>query len=366
MALLVRWMLDPLLGDLQPLSLLFGAVALSVWLGGYKPALVAMVLGYLCADYLFTEPRGEIAIYTTQQLISLITYLMSSLIVIVFGEALRRTTARVRRYACQLEHHKLDLERADEAKDQFLATVAHELRNPLAAVSNVVQVLNRRAATQPQIMEACRILQRQTAHVTRLVDDLLDISRVRSGKLHLEKEALRLCEAVRVAVDSIAPSATAAGHLLQVEESDSPLMVYGDFSRLTQVFSNLLSNAVRYTSQRGLIRVTLRREGSHAVVVVSDSGIGIPHHMLERIFDMFEQTDAAVAQNRSGLGIGLALVRRLLAMHDGEVVASSAGQNQGSEFTVRLPLLDAARDASHSAVACPMSHQTLTTELARQ
>jgi signal transduction histidine kinase len=340
-ALLIRWLLDPVLGDLQPLSLLFGAVALSVWIGGYKPAVTATMLGYFGADYLFTDPRGVIAIETAQQLISLITYLLSSAIIIAFGEALRRSSAQSVRYAQQLEQHKIELEDAHKAKDEFLATLAHELRNPLAAVTNIAQVLTLRAAKYPSIGEACKILDRQTAHVTRLVDDLLDISRIRSGRVHLSKETLRIREIVAVAVDAIRPAAQVAGHSLEVLEEDEQLVVYGDFARLTQVVSNLLSNAVRYTPPAGSIRVTLRREPGTAVITVQDTGIGIPPHMLENIFNMFEQADTAVGRSRSGLGIGLALVRKLLALHDGDVKASSMGAGMGSEFTVRLPLLEA-------------------------
>jgi signal transduction histidine kinase len=340
-ALLIRWLLDPVLGDLQPLSLLFGAVALSVWIGGYKPALTATMLGYLGADHLFTEPRGVIAIETAQQLISLITYLLSSAIIIAFGEALRRSSAQSARYAQQLEQHKIELEDAHQAKDEFLATLAHELRNPLAAVTNIAQVLTLRAATYPSIGEACKILDRQTAHVTRLVDDLLDISRIRSGRVHLSKERLQIREIIAVAVDAIRPAAQAAGHSLEVVEEDEQLTVYGDFARLTQVVSNLLSNAVRYTPPAGSIRVTLRRERGTAVITVQDTGIGIPPHMLENIFNMFEQADTAMGQSRSGLGIGLALVRKLLALHDAEVKAFSEGVGMGSKFTVRLPLLEA-------------------------
>ncbi|HET9395523.1 MAG TPA: HAMP domain-containing sensor histidine kinase, partial [Nitrospiraceae bacterium] len=238
--------------------------------------------------------------------------------------------------------HKAELERMDRLKDHFLATIAHEIRNPLSAVTNVADVLKRRAATYPQISEACKILDRQTAHAVRLVDDLMDISRVRSGKIHLRKEPLQIGEVIAVAADSVRPGAVAAGQTLEIAQAESPLIVYGDFARLTQVFSNLLGNAVRYTPRGGSIRVYYRREGAHAVIVVSDTGIGIPKHMLGRIFDMFEQADTAVEHSQSGLGIGLALVRKLLALHDGEVIADSPGINRGSQFTVRLPLGDRA------------------------
>jgi signal transduction histidine kinase len=338
-ALLVRGLLDPVLDDRQPLSILFGAVALTVWLSGYKPALTAMVLGYLGADYFFTEPRGQVAISTDQQLMSLIFYLSSCAIVIAFGESLRRAHDRLSGYARQLESQRTELEKADRAKDQFLAVLSHELRSPLTAVNNVAELLQRKSGAYPDLKDVSRILCAQTRHLTRLVDDLLDLARIRTGRIHLRRETLSLKELLTTTVDSLRPACQAASLSLDCQLPDKTLMVLGDFARLSQVFMNILTNAIRYTRAGGCITVRLAAENGHAVARVRDTGIGIPKDMLERIFELFEQTDIALEQSRSGLGIGLTLVRKIVHLHGGTVAAHSAGPGTGSEFVVRLPLL---------------------------
>jgi signal transduction histidine kinase len=340
-AMLVRWLLDPLLGDSQPLSLLFGAIALTVWFGGYKPAIFATVLGYVAADYLFTEPRGEIAIHTAQQLIGFITYLLSSGIVIAFGEALARMEARSRRYVLELECKGRELERAQAQKDEFLATLAHELRTPLSAVRNAVLLLRRKFPMQARAVDACGIIDRQTTHVIRLVDDLLDVSRIAAGRLDLHKSRIDLNSALTLAVETVHPSIVQARHRLHFVTADPPLHVHGDFARVTQVFINLLNNAIRYTPANGRIEVTIERHADEAVIVVRDSGIGIPRHMLGRIFNLFERSDLALKHSNQGLGIGLALVRRIIELHDGTVEARSNGPGTGSEFIVCLRLAEA-------------------------
>jgi signal transduction histidine kinase len=277
-----------------------------------------------------------VAISTDQQLIGLIIYLISCAIVIAFGESLRRATERSRRYAQQLESQRGELEQADRAKDQFLAMLSHELRNPLMAVSYVAQLLQRKSAVYPELQEVSRLLGIQMQHLTRLVDDLLDLARIRTGQIHLREEALSLNEVLDTVVESMRHQA--AAHSLQCELPAKTLTVFGDFARLSQVFMNLLSNAVRYTPAGGSITVQLSQEGGFAVARIRDTGIGIPQDKLEKIFELFEQTDTALECSKSGLGIGLALVRKLLHLHGGSVAAHSDGPKTGSEFVVRLPL----------------------------
>lgn len=337
-ALLLRNLLDPALGDRQPFSLLFGAVALTVWLSGYKPALTATVLGYLGADYFFTDPRGQVSISTDHQLIGLLFYLSSCAIVIAFGESLRRTHERLSDYARKLESQRAELQRADRAKDQFLATLSHELRSPLTAVNNVAGLLHRKSGAYADLKEVSRILGAQTRHLTRLVDDLLDLSRIRTGRIHLRKDTLSFNEVLVTIVDSVRPACEAASQSLSCQLPDEPLLVSGDFARLSQVVMNILTNAMRYTRSGGRISVRLTEEEGHAVARIRDTGIGIPKDMLENIFELFEQTDTAIEHSRSGLGIGLALVRKLVRLHGGTVEAHSDGPGSGSEFVVRLPL----------------------------
>lgn len=336
----VRWLLDGVLGDHQSYSLLFGAIALTVWFGGYRPAIFATVLGYLTADYLFTEPRGEIAVRTAQQLIGLITYLVSCGIVIAFGEALARTEARSRRYALALEAKSRDLEHAHTQKDEFLATLAHELRTPLSAIRNSVLLLRRKFPMHDSTREACGIIDRQTTHVIRLVDDLLDVSRIAAGQIELNRSTINLHSALALAVETVRPSILRAQQQLHFAGADASLQVHGDFARLAQVFINLLNNAARYTPRDGRIEISLHRCDSNAVVAVRDNGIGIQKHMLARIFNLFERSELALKHNAQGLGIGLSLVRRIVDLHGGTVEAHSDGPGKGSEFIVCLPLVE--------------------------
>ena len=233
----------------------------------------------------------------------------------------------------------------DRKKDEFLATLAHELRNPLAPIRNAVSYLQIKGPPEPDLQNAREIIERQVRQMTRLVDDLLDISRVTRGKIALQRERVGLNLVLTNAVEASRPVIEAARHDLSVTVPSEPLMVEGDVTRLSQVFGNLLTNAAKYTDPGGQIRVTVRREGSDAVVSVSDTGIGISAEHLPRLFDMFSQVAPALERTQGGLGIGLALVKSLVEMHGGRVEARSPGLGKGSEFLVRLPAVEPARPA---------------------
>jgi signal transduction histidine kinase/ActR/RegA family two-component response regulator len=223
--------------------------------------------------------------------------------------------------------------RASRTKDEFLALVAHELRNPLGAIGTAVQVLT---VTPPEGSTAVRardVIARQIDHITRLVDDLIDIERVVSGKLRLNRQRHDIEEVVRRAVAAIAAG---AGLDRRFEVSTEPAWIDGDAVRIEQVLTNLLTNAVKYTRAGGRIQVMLRVDGADAVMSVADSGFGISRALLPYIFDMYVQADETIDRARGGLGIGLALVRRLVELHEGTVAASSDGEGHGSTFTVRL------------------------------
>jgi PAS domain S-box-containing protein len=236
-------------------------------------------------------------------------------------------------------------ERADELaeagrhKDEFLATLAHELRNPLSPIRNSVHYLGLDGLTERDMKTAREVITRQVAIMVRLIDDLLDVSRISSNKLDVRKERVALAAVVESAVESSRPLLQQCGHELTVDLPQEELRLDADPIRLAQVFLNLLNNAARYTNHGGQISLSAIREGSDAVVTVRDNGIGIPGDMLSSIFDMFTQVDRSLEQSRGGLGIGLTLVRRLVEMHDGSIEARSAGPNMGSEFVVRLPLI---------------------------
>jgi PAS domain S-box-containing protein len=226
---------------------------------------------------------------------------------------------------------------ADQRKDEFLATLAHELRNPLAPIRAALEIQRLCGGDPSMLREAQEIMERQVEHLVRLVDDLLDVSRVTRGAIALRRERLGLAEVVRQALETSGPALKEARRRLTVQIPDEPLALYADPVRLVQVISNLLNNAARYTGEDGHVRLTVSRDAGEAVISVADDGIGIAPDMLPRVFEMFSQADRA---HGGGLGIGLTVVRSLVAMHGGRVDARSPGLGQGSEFVVRLPLAE--------------------------
>ena len=227
---------------------------------------------------------------------------------------------------------------ADRRKDEFLATLAHELRNPLAPIRNGLEIL-RMAGSDPEKARVAReMMERQMLQMVRLVDDLLDVSRITTGKLAVRKTVVDLHDVLRDAVEIAKPFIESRRHAFETVVPPEPVVVEGDRTRLAQVFSNLLNNAAKYTQPGGRIQLRLAREGREAVVRVSDNGLGLAPDSLESIFEMFNQVDRTLERSQAGLGVGLTLARRLVELHDGTIAASSAGAGKGSVFTVRLPL----------------------------
>ena len=224
---------------------------------------------------------------------------------------------------------------ADRRKNEFIATLSHELRNPLAPIRNGLQVLRKTGGQGPSAERAQELMERQVEHLVRLVDDLLEVSRVSHGKIELRKERLDLAVVLNRAVDLNREQIDAAGVLLRVALPDAPVLVDADPVRLAQIFGNLLNNAVNYTDRGGHIEVAARRVADEAVVSVADTGVGIPKEMLPHVFDLFVQ---GLGRDMGGLGIGLSLVRSLVELHGGQVEAHSDGEARGSRFVVRLPL----------------------------
>jgi signal transduction histidine kinase len=233
---------------------------------------------------------------------------------------------------------ELALKEADRHKDEFLAMLAHELRNPLAPIHNAVQLMHRRPMTDPQLGWSRDVIGRQLAHLTRLVDDLLDVSRITRGKINLSKEVIELNTLVARTVETVQPLLDERGHTLELKIPDSVLAVLGDPTRLTQALGNVLSNAAKYTQRGGKISLVAAQSGVEVEIRIRDNGIGIPPELMPKIFHLFTQLDRTLGRSQSGLGIGLALVQRLVEMHGGSVTAHSDGLGQGSEFVIRLPL----------------------------
>ena len=233
------------------------------------------------------------------------------------------------------------LQDADRRKDEFLATLAHELRNPLAPLRNSLAIVQRSRADPELFGRASSVMERQLGHLVRLIDDLLDVSRISLDKLTLRLEPTDLAAVIEHAVESCRPAAERSGHHVDVHVPEIAVKLQADRARLSQVFSNLIGNACKFTPDGGHVAVDVRIQGDRAVVTVKDDGIGIAADDLERVFDMFSQVDDSLARTHGGLGIGLTLVRRLVEMHGGSVVARSAGLGRGSEFVVTLPLVQA-------------------------
>ena len=228
---------------------------------------------------------------------------------------------------------------ADRRKDEFLATLAHELRNPLAPLRTGVELLQRLAPEHQALAPICRMMERQLGHIVRLIDDLLDLSRISLGKVTLQKAPLELAKAVQSAVEASRPILEARKHRLSVSMPPDTAWVDADATRLAQVFSNLLHNAAKFTAPGGLIEVHVEQSEHQVELSVKDNGIGVPEPMLERIFEMFSQIEDPMHKTQPGLGIGLTLVRQLVELHGGTVRAESEGAGQGSTFRVLLPLL---------------------------
>jgi signal transduction histidine kinase len=255
------------------------------------------------------------------------------------------------------------LKDADRRKDEFLAILAHELRNPLAPIRNAVEIMARIAVDNPQIKWSRDVIDRQSTHLTRLVDDLLDISRITRGVIKLAKEPVSVGNIVARAVETLQPVISEYKHRLTIDCSDDSLVVLGDVTRLTQVLGNLLNNAAKYTNPGGNIDLAVRCVGDSVEIIVKDDGIGIPEDSMPKLFHLFSRLTGNEDRTAGGLGIGLALVRTLVQMHDGEVSVQSAGKHRGSEFKVRLPM---SKGATAKTVGRPSNDVTAQQRYSRR
>ncbi len=279
------------------------------------------------ADRAYPTAEGGLAVYSRD-----ITSRKQS------EEALKISEREQRAMADLLRQQSHELSEADRRKDEFLAILAHELRNPLAPIRNGLQIM-KLAGNNPEAADpARRMMERQLTQMVRLIDDLMDVSRITRGKIELRNEEIELVEVVQQAIETSRPLIEASGHSLSVSMPSRPMTLTADRTRLSQVFSNLLNNAAKYSQPGGRILLIVQEVGSDAVIIVKDSGIGIPTDMLAKVFELFTQVGRSIEQSQGGLGIGLSLVKRLVEMHGGTVQAHSDGHGKGSTFTVRLPL----------------------------
>jgi signal transduction histidine kinase len=351
-AVFVRWLADPWLGDSAPLITLYGAVAVAIGYGGLLPAMMTAILGYLACNFAFMEPRGVIAITNAHGVERLLLYVLTCSIITGVGEALRiaRRRAEVNwQYAVTRQNElraevarrrsaEHALRSADRHKDEFLAILAHELRNPLAAAKGAVELLRRANGDSKLAASAQGAIERQLSHLTRLADDLLDMARIAKGKVELQRQRVDLADVCHQAIETTRPLIEQMAHELIAALPAEPIYVDADPVRISQVVSNLLTNAAKYTPQGGHIWLTLEPRGREAVVSVKDTGVGIHADMLHRVFDIFTQVDTAREGSHGGLGLGLALAKQLTELHGGSIEVHSEGAGKGSELTVRLPM----------------------------
>lgn len=249
-----------------------------------------------------------------------------------------------------LKQAELALREADQRKDEFLAMLAHELRNPLAPIRNAAYVLGRLDLAEPRLLWAQDIIERQVSHLAHLVDELLDVARIVQGKIVLKKARVELADLIRQACESVQPLMSAKGHRFEVHMPAEPVVLEGDLVRLVQILQNLLNNAAKYTPDHGRIELLGNLSGSEIELVVRDNGMGISAELLPVVFDLFRQGNRTLDRSQGGLGIGLTLVRQLVELHGGQVSGASPGRGQGASFSVRLPLADGADVRSTLAV----------------
>lgn len=245
----------------------------------------------------------------------------------------------------ELHASDAQLREVDRRKDEFLATLAHELRNPLAPVGYAIRLLRLKAPLAPEVERAADLIDRQVKAMSRLIDDLMDVSRINQGKIELQRRRVTVGAVLRDAIDAVRPLIEECRHELVVSLPPQELVLDADATRLAQAFMNLIHNAAKYMDVGGRIEIEVRREGGEAIASFRDAGIGIAPDRLEGIFEMFTQIEAALSRSRGGLGIGLSLTRRLLEMHGGSIVAKSEGRGFGSEFVVNLPLAGSEAEA---------------------
>jgi signal transduction histidine kinase len=354
-------------------------VILAAWLGGLWPGILATALSLTGATLLLREPLGGVYLPSAQVLLMLLRSLILGVLVSVILETLHRTRRGLERERAQLQSEirrrdeaeervrllNRDLQRREEAlltadrrKDEFLATLAHELRNPLAPLLNGLQVIRLAGNDSRLVTESREMMERQVAQMVHLIDDLLDVSRITQGKLTLRRERADLAQIVRAAVETSRPLIDERAHGLAIKLPDEPVLVDGDPTRLAQVLSNLLNNGAVYTDRGGRLDLVVEPSDGWASIRVRDNGVGMSSDTLSRVFDLYTQARPARDAQRGGLGIGLHLSRRLVEMHGGRLEASSDGPGHGSEFVIHLPAAhgtpDSATDAASGSGALPL------------
>jgi signal transduction histidine kinase/ActR/RegA family two-component response regulator len=342
----IRAVLAPLLGTQAPLLPFVLGVFAAAYLGGRGPATLASVLTPLLATLWFTSwPHDAPA---TQWLAHVVFFLLIALLSSQLMHELQVRSRAEREALNMAAQHAQALSEADRRKDEFLAMLAHELRNPLAPIRNVAYVLTKGQADPAAVRRSGQMIERQANHLSRLVDDLLDVARITRGRVVLECDSVGLDSLADSAIETVQPMLAARGQTVVVRRNAEKVFVFGDGVRLCQVVANLLTNASKYSPERSSIEILIEGAGADAFISVRDQGIGIDAQLLPFLFDPFLQGDRSLDRSQGGLGLGLTIVKLLVDLHGGDVTAHSVGVGKGSEFRIRLPRVDSAapRDAT--------------------
>lgn len=321
------------IGDSGVSPLFFGAVLLSAWYGGLGPGLIATLLASAGAGYLLMRGHAFSISAIGEHFLRLIVFGVVSILASSLQDAMKRA-------AVASQKAKEAAEMASEAKSLFLAMVSHELRTPLSPVLMIADSLERDASLPPKILEDIRCMRKNVDLEIRLIDDLVDLTRISTGKMHLREEIVELREPIKAAIEVCAEAIRGKGLELNLDLADGESKVKGDSVRLQQVFWNLIRNAIKFTPEGGRISVTARNSAAaFARVEISDTGIGIDPQRLSSIFKAFEQGGREIQIRFGGLGLGLAICQALVEAHHGRITAESAGQGKGATFTVELPVV---------------------------
>jgi len=375
--LLILIALQPIFGGSPSLLLFLVAVLLAAWRGGFGAGFAVTVFSALVSVYFLLEPYDSLAVTSPKESLRLLLLVGVGIAMSWVAEQLRRAERRAmaavlareqrlhrelleRRDAeytlyavkqalereiadrkvaeAKLQEQAERLREADRRKNEFIAMLGHELRNPLAPIRNAVRIMRRLDAPDPTLQWAREVVDRQVDHLARLVDDLLDVSRIVQGKLTLKKALVDIATVVDQAVETCKPLLEARRHRFVIALPDQPVYLQGDGVRLAQAISNLLVNAAKYTPDGGEIGLTATRDNSELVILVKDTGEGIAPSLLPHLFEVFSQAERTLDRAQGGLGLGLTIVQKIVELHGGRVDANSEGPGKGSEFIVRLPL----------------------------
>ncbi len=334
-----RIQLEPLVVGRVPFALYFASVLVTAWLGGTTPAMVALVLGVLSAAHWIIPPHDSLAMEHPADKVSLLVYTgVSAASIWLFHRSATEHRAAEHK-AKENEELSARLKYSDRKKDEFLALLAHELRNPLAPIRTGLEVLDRGKVDVLRQSQIRRTMNRQLDQLVRIVDDLLDVSRFIKGRMRLQYETVDLREVVDAALETCQPVLDHHEHLVQFVKPKVPVHVHADRLRLAQVVSNLLTNAAKYTPRRGRIRILVESNSTGTSLHVQDNGIGVPHESQSQIFDLFSQVNPSETRDHGGLGLGLSIVRQLTELHGGNASVFSEGPGRGSRFTITLPAI---------------------------